>query len=244
MDLMLKSGGLRYVAPIRKQHCLELMIGLQVINNTFRPLVKKDEELPKDLVPKLLHRFWSSEGYTLFPDVQPLLQTLRDHYKTTGGRLVVGVISNSDPRVPDVLSSLGMRVSPLRYTPDKQYPGFNPSESHDVDFTVMSYDVGHEKPDRRMFEAADDMLDVFLRAHGEPKVNPEEWRKVYVGDEHEKDVVGATSAGWNAVLIDRETAGTMDATAPGTFGSLFETSMSVSFSSLAKLAAWLPTPKL
>ena len=62
-------------------------------------------------MPTLLHRFWSNEGYTLYPDVQPLIQKLQNHYKSTNGQMAVGVITNSDPRVPDVLSSLGLRVS-------------------------------------------------------------------------------------------------------------------------------------
>lgn len=197
-------------------------------------------------MPKLLHRFWSNEGYTIFPDVQPLLQTLRQHYSD---RLVVGVITNSDPRVPDVLSSLGLRVSPLRYGGETKG---DREGQWDVDFTVMSYDVGHEKPDRCIFEAAEKMLgeDLLSKPDAKETVHGAEWRKVYVGDEYEKDVVGAVGAGWNAVLIDREASTTrddvrwLDNQQPSDFESMFATSQAVGFSSLAKLALWLPKPRL
>lgn len=197
----------------------------------------------------MLHRFWSNEGYILFPDVQPLLQTLRNHYKANNGRIVVGVITNSDPRVPDVLSSLGLKVGQLRYDSAADI-GKSPTAEYDIDFTVMSYDVGHEKPDRRIFEAAEKLLATTLKAEREDAqpADIEEWLKVYVGDEYEKDVVGAVGAQWNAVLIDRDAATHradvqwLDDHEPGGSEGLFASSKAVGFNSLAKLAAWLPKP--
>lgn len=216
----------------------------QIIHNCFRKVLQPGQEMPADLAPKLLHRFWNNEGYTLFPDVQPLLSTLRNHYKANNGRMVVGVITNSDNRVPDVLSSLGLRVSPLRYgsvaTSDQ-----SPASAYDVDFTVMSYDVGYEKPDRRIFEAAEEILAVSLQgdSSAEKPDNASEWQKVYVGDEYSKDVVGAVGAGWNAVLINRDDAAKkddiewLDNHPPRGFEGMFASSQAVGFSSLAKLAA-------
>lgn len=223
--------------------------GRQIIRNTFTPIVKKDQEIPQELIQNLLRRFWCKTGYSLFPDVQSLLHTLRRHYKTNDGRIVVGVITNSDPRVPDVLSSLGLRVSPLRYG-SAANNGKPTAAEHDVDFTVMSYDVGHEKPDRRIFEAAEEMLDVALKADKAAAGSSQrsEWRKVYVGDEYDKDVVGAVGAGWNAVLIDRDAAVQrddvrwLDGEEAGNFEAMFASSKAVGFSSLSKLAAWLPRP--
>lgn len=193
---------------------------------------------------------WSNEGYDLFPDVQPLLQTLRNHYEASNGRIIVGVVTNSDPRVPDVLSSLGLRVSPLRYGTVAAKEQFTPSEH--IDFTVMSYDVGHEKPHRRIFEAAEEMLKTTLEAdkRASQSADAAEWQKIYVGDEYDKDVVGAVGAGWNAVLIDRDAATEkddvqwLDDHQSQDFQSMFDSSRAVAFSSLAKLAAWLPNPKL
>lgn len=161
--------------------------------------------------------------------------------------MVVGVITNSDDRVPDVLTSLGLKVGPLRFGSEKA-AGHSPDEGpFDVDFTVMSYDVGHEKPDRRIFEAAEKMFKVSLQRAGEV-FDGREWRKVYVGDEYGKDVVGAVGAGWNAVLIEREASTQkgdvrwLDQQEPGDFQTMFAASEAVGFSSLSKLAAWLPKP--
>lgn len=195
----------------------------KVITNTFTPLLPANQDLPSQLVPKLLHRFQSDEGYELFSDVLPLIRQIRKAYKAEDTRLVVGVITNSDDRVPDILRSLGMRVSKLRFPSDVSS---EISGEFDIDFSVMSYDVGHEKPDRRMFEAAERMLETVLDGS---RVDTTEWRKVYVGDEYAKDVNGAVDAGWDAVLIDRETVEEkdgvkwLDQKAPSSLFEVFET---------------------
>ncbi|KXS94161.1 hypothetical protein AC578_7672 [Pseudocercospora eumusae] len=162
------------------------------------------QPLPTGMVHTLLHRFRCDEGYTLFGDVRPLITKLRrgeelQHPKTKT-KVVIGVITNSDDRVPEVLSSLGFRVSPVRY--GSSWGVAKGEEGYDFDFAVMSYDVGYEKPDVRIFRAAEEVLGWLVEEGG-----TRQWRKVYVGDEFDKDVTGALEAGWNAVLIDRETPG-------------------------------------
>jgi hypothetical protein len=140
---------------------------------------------------------------------------------------------------------MGVRVNPLHY-------GDQPSHSSaiqtadgdfDIDFTVLSYDVGFEKPNKRIFAAADEMLASMLQQR---EVNPDEWRKVYVGDEYAKDVVGATQAGWKAVLIDRETAGECEGVEwlhgdePASVLAVLDRTKAVGFSSLKELGEWLP----
>lgn len=154
--------------------------------------------------------------------------------------MIVGVITNSDDRVPDILTSLGLSVSPLRSPASERHED---GEQYDVDFSVMSYDVGHEKPDRRIFEAAEGMLETVL---GQGNIDSREWRKVYVGDEFKKDVVGAIGAGWNAVLVDRESREEYDDVKwlhqepVGTLYEVFEAQKAVGFRSLEQLAEWLP----
>ncbi|EEU33778.1 uncharacterized protein NECHADRAFT_89142 [Fusarium vanettenii 77-13-4] len=80
-------------------------------------------------------------------------------------------------------------------------------DHHDIEFYCMSYDVGVEKPDTLMFEAAELMLAQAItiqegKSPTEVKVDIETWRRVYVGDEYKKDIVGATNTGWNFVLLD------------------------------------------
>jgi hypothetical protein len=198
-----------------------------VITKTFQPLAGNGVELPKDLAPRLLHRFASDEGYVLSPGITPLLRSLKQPSSAasqTHISPIIGVITNSDDRVPSILSSLGLRVRPIRFgtafNPDvNSNPNPNPGQQHiydyDIDLHAMSYDVGFAKPDRRIFDAAEGMADELVAATatttrttvsatgsgpGEDAVLP--WLKVYVGDEYKKDVTGALGAGWNAVLVD------------------------------------------
>ena len=84
----------------------------KIIHNTFKPLIGKDESLPSGFTQKLFQRFSSSDGYELQPHATELLHHLRNRPATRFDRVVVGVITNSDDRVPGILSSLGLRVGP------------------------------------------------------------------------------------------------------------------------------------
>lgn len=160
------------------------------------------------------------------------------------------MITNSDDRTADILTSLGVRVNPLHYG-DKPQPTHRNADSesqYDIDFTVLSYDVGVEKPDSRIFAAAEETLQSLLHA-GKQRFEADEWSKVYVGDEHAKDVVGATQAGWRAVLVDRETPGKQEGVewlhedrVQGGGSAVLERpdAKAVGFSSLSQLGEWLP----
>ncbi|EME77306.1 uncharacterized protein MYCFIDRAFT_42149 [Pseudocercospora fijiensis CIRAD86] len=193
--------------------------------NVHQPL-----PLPSGMVNTLLHRFWCDEGYTLFPDVQPLISKLRQAHRANDSKVVIGVITNSDDRAPDILSSFGLRVT-----------------GYDVDFSVMSYDVGYEKPDKRIFEAAEEMLEGLVKHEGNGGIHdPKQWNKVYIGDEFDKDITASLNAGWNAVLIDREIPGErkdlmwLEDEPVGSLYEVFKTAKAVGFSSLEKLAQWMP----
>jgi FMN phosphatase YigB (HAD superfamily) len=185
----------------------------------------------------------------MYPDVKPLLSKLRDSKAADTGKIIVGVITNSDDRTPEIMTSLGLRVRSLRYGEASRH--VNIPEVADIDFTVMSHDVGHEKPDKRMFEAAEALAaSVLARDEGlstGARSLPKDWQKIYVGDEYDKDVVGALSAGWNAVLIDREASGQCeglqwcDEQEPSSVDRLLASASAVGFSSLAKLSPWVVT---
>ncbi|KAL1895454.1 hypothetical protein Sste5346_005260 [Sporothrix stenoceras] len=175
----------------------------QVIEETFRPFV---ETVPPGLAPQLLERFASSEGYTMDERLPRLMRSLKER-QSAYGRIVVGVITNSDDRVPGILSSFGLRVSPLRYGKETTV---SPSPStYDIDFHCMSYDAGVEKPDPAIFRAAEELLPRVggVDADADADAGPAHWDKVYVGDEAPRDVTGAHAAGWNAVLVECEPAG-------------------------------------
>lgn len=105
-----------------------------------------------------------------------------------------------------MLSSLGLRVNHLRHGSviNTDHTGETNDEVKDIDFAIISYDVGFEKPHRRIFDAATDMLKAMLHAEGQQNADLNEWDLLYVGDEMEKDARGATEAGWDAVLVDRD----------------------------------------
>lgn len=112
----------------------------------------------------------------------------------------------------------------------------------------MSYDVGVEKPDRRIFDAAELMLTQIIAARDGK--SPEEarddvgsWRKVYVGDEYAKDVEGSKNAGWNPVLLDpADESGAVPRLENGSshrIEELFEEQPVIRVRSIEELTAWL-----
>lgn len=136
------------------------------------------------MIEELLHRFSSKEGYAIYPDALNLFIALRIAKKSIPenanwpwGRTLVTVLSNSDGRIISVLESLGLTIG----------------QGADIEKVVLSYDVGVEKPDARMFEYA-------------AKGAPEDSVKVHIGDELAKDAVAAMKAGdgWHGLLLDRE----------------------------------------
>ncbi|KAG6446960.1 haloacid dehalogenase-like hydrolase domain-containing protein 3 [Manduca sexta] len=121
-------------------------------------------------------------------DVATLADTLINEFKTKrcwciadgGDNIIcslrkqgvsVGIISNFDPRLDDILKNLNL---------------------HDVfEFILTSYKSGFSKPDKRIFEYA-------LKLCKQP-VEPNE--ALHIGDDLQKDYEGARSAGWHALLV-------------------------------------------
>ncbi|KAG5743970.1 hypothetical protein H9Q72_011767 [Fusarium xylarioides] len=177
-----------------------------VIHNTFTSLAKDDKPLPKDLAPKLLHRFSSREGYETESGLVEAFKNLKQTPSRNFDSLVIGVITNSDDRIPSILSSLGLTVSPLRYGTDSDLSKLK-DKSYEIDFHCISYDVGVEKPDKRIFSAAEHMLAQIISARSGKTLSESEgeasgWQKVFVGDDYSKDVLGSANAGWKPVLLD------------------------------------------
>lgn len=173
-----------------------------MIQSTFSPLIPASSSLPKKLVPDLLSRFSSAEGYTLFPDVHPFFESLREARERSWHnpnlpKVVLGIITNSDDRVLPILSSLHTRVTPRRYQRDAEayFPARQAKDDSDIEFVILSYDVGFEKPNRRIFDAAKELV------HVEEDV---ECGYIHVGDDLEKDARGAEASGWTGVVLDRD----------------------------------------
>ena len=116
---------------------------------------------------------------------------------------MVGVITNSDDRVPGVLRSLGVTVDTRRDGSDNNLQPYSDQkqEEADVDFVIMSHDVGAEKPDRQIYDAAKSMAMQKLEA------DESDLDFVHVGDDLKNDYKGALQAGWNSVLLLRNQGG-------------------------------------
>ena len=183
---------------------------MQVITATFQDLLPPSTSLPPQLVPELIHRFSSTEGYSLYPDVLPLFKLIRGKSPSwLWEKTVVGIITNSDDRVPHILSSFGLRVGSRVFVEDlgsRPKPAFSNHEMEDINFVVMSYDVGFEKPHQRIFKAAESILHDYATME-----DTESFEHLHVGDDMMKDVLGAQAAGWHALLLDR----------PGQYASKF-----------------------
>ncbi|RAL01134.1 uncharacterized protein BO80DRAFT_425100 [Aspergillus ibericus CBS 121593] len=185
-------------------------------------------ELPPGMVDALVNRFAGDGGYTLYEDVVPFFAQMREVRSAMSGRgrfdrVVVGVVSNSDDRVPAVLKALGLRVGSMRADQDRssmELPGFEQrggevvSEGQgvdvDVDLVVTSYEAGEEKPNRLIFDVAKRQAGLLVRdqvlGNGSNPAGVDEtddWVCVHVGDEYEKDYRAALNAGWDSYLIPR-----------------------------------------
>lgn len=134
----------------------------------FRTLGQENEACFQEL----FELFARPDVWRVFPDVESTLREARDR------GLHVGVISNWDERLRPLLQATGL--------------------THWFDSMTISCEVGVEKPDAAIFQAA-------LRGAG---VNAGE--AVHIGDNFNEDVRGAAAIGMRAVLVNRNGDSTCD----------------------------------
>jgi FMN phosphatase YigB (HAD superfamily) len=153
------------------------------------------------LSDRLLEHFSSRKGYEIHEDSSRVLSIIRKlkELDGPGSRTIVGVISNSDPRVRSILTSLGLYLAPENLDPITSSKPTSKG-AHDIDFVVLSYNVGFEKPAAEVFQAAEAMTSSLLP----PNERKDPISKLYIGDELEKDGVGALKADWESILVDRD----------------------------------------
>lgn len=149
-----------------------------------------------------MHRFSSKQGYQLYSDVVPLFQRLKqlqkDGFKSDakGPSLQVGIITNSDDRVPSILSSLGLHVMARRFDSPRALAGWTLLDDNaDIHWVLMSYDTGFAKPDPRIFDCA---KEIKLGKRNEDCVY------LHVGDDFNQDYHAASQAGWRSFFLDRD----------------------------------------
>lgn len=139
--------------------------------------------LPPSLSEELYTHFSSGAAYELFPEVKNMFARHRSQksrsfglefpnlkessYIMTGpNRPIVGVVTNSDPRVTSVLRDLGLKVGVTereRVQAETSLPSWGErpkavasdwNPDNDIDFVCTSYDAGSEKPDKAIFDHA------------------------------------------------------------------------------------------
>ncbi|KAG6845899.1 hypothetical protein H0H87_000705 [Tephrocybe sp. NHM501043] len=125
------------------------------------------------IVPRLLDRFSSREGYRAFDDAITVVRSLRALSIRTA------VISNADSRIRSVLQDLEFPAS-LRPI-------------------VLSEEEGVEKPSPEIFLRA--LSAINSRLKQEDYISPEQC--LHVGDELDADYNGAHAAGMKALLLRR-----------------------------------------
>lgn len=183
------------------------------------------------MVNTLLTRFTGKEGYELCQDVSPFFDALRKLKARSRASdsvfdtVLVGVVSNSDDRLPAVFKSLGLRVGSLRadqtvesarllgfedrsgVLSQPQSRGESPDEEpNDLDFVITSYEAGVEKPSPDIFHIASRQA----RSLVSPADAEGEWVCVHAGDEVGKDCSAPLKAGWEGYYVPHKRDGALD----------------------------------
>ncbi len=216
-----------------------------VVKQAFGQLVEGGESaLPANLGPALYKHFSSGAAYELFPDVKPFLQsmaTIKQRAIDPDGPIVLtGIVTNSDPRVEEVLRDLGLRVGPSKVPGFaaigprlREHTGPGPVESifrdyynigNDFDLISTSYEADAEKPESGIWLNAQILGAPTVLSRGEQEVTGQSYDlktafkifsaakystsssklvRIHVGDEYEKDYLGASNADWEAILLAR-----------------------------------------
>ncbi|CAH0716354.1 unnamed protein product, partial [Brenthis ino] len=135
----------------------------RIIEMTFRG--ELDNENINKVSRKLIEDYKTTTCWLKAEGADDLICSL----KKSG--ITIGVISNFDPRLKDVLFNLGM--------------------SSWFEFVLTSYEVGISKPDKKIFELAE--------ARCKTKVLSSQC--LHIGDDIKNDFDGAQAAGWQALLL-------------------------------------------
>ncbi|KAK9492853.1 hypothetical protein V1508DRAFT_386583 [Lipomyces doorenjongii] len=165
-------------------------------------------------VNDLYEHFNSGQAYMLMPDITEFLDSIHSVMR-------IGILSNSDSRCRVELRELGVLASEDDLTTAQRTVGDKDGRSghgwvkRDRD-VVLSCEVGAEKPDARIFEAAvenvlgSSAVTEPVAPEGEPLAVAKSVRYWHVGDDVEKDVlplVDSSNAlklrGWGAVYLKR-----------------------------------------
>lgn len=119
----------------------------------------------KTIIDELMMTYNTGETFEIQNGAIDLLEYLKNE------QVLLGVISNYDPRIKHILKNLGI--------------------SHYFNFILSSYEVGFEKPDTNIFREAE----LYVQKSLSRKLF------LHVGDSYFFDFKGAKNAGWSACLV-------------------------------------------
>mmetsp|Transcript_20245 Transcript_20245/g.31634 ORF Transcript_20245/g.31634 Transcript_20245/m.31634 type:complete len:309 (+) Transcript_20245:161-1087(+) len=140
-----------------------------------------NEQEEERVFQRVYSTFGSHAAYGVFDDATPFLKWCKRH------GITCGVLSNADERYGDsILPMLGL--------------------SDHMQFFTFSKNVGVEKPGKDIFDTAIQDAQPWLclgnnRIRSDVQLLPEE--VLHIGNDYQKDYVGATNAGFRSVLLDR-----------------------------------------
>lgn len=144
-----------------------------LVQRVFQPL-----NPPEEMVNEILTRFEGLGAYEVLPDVKSFLQEAKSRHPD----IVIGIISNTDPILYKLLKNIGL------------YEFFQ-------DNIYLSYELEVKKPSAEVFQMA--LADIVDKNPGLKQVSNLTSRCWHIGDEEVNDMLAASSAGWNGILLDR-----------------------------------------
>ncbi|EMD61250.1 hypothetical protein COCSADRAFT_240698 [Bipolaris sorokiniana ND90Pr] len=189
-----------------------------ILQDTFAPFLQQGQTVSEELTSELLEHYSSNKGYKIFDDVNPLFSMLRNAKQQRSSSwpwdtTIVGIITNSDDRIQSILSSFGLDIASRRYNNNNNNNGGSGGEvntisrDQDIDFVLLSYDTSVEKPHPVIFSLAEEMLSDVLSSRVGAQgtgLQASDFEKLHVGDDLDKDYLGAKEAGWGALLLRRD----------------------------------------
>ena len=151
----------------------------ELVKRSFKDVVK-GEDLPQNLGSVMYQHFSSGAAYELYPDVKPFLERMHEIRRDPDNpTLMLGIITNSDPRVKNILESFNLKIGLTKK------PNYLDREAHergamedveesrrtgvltihapwekfwnsanDFDFLTTSYEANCEKPQEGIFNHA------------------------------------------------------------------------------------------
>ncbi|KAI4496740.1 PREDICTED: rhythmically expressed gene 2 protein-like [Polistes canadensis] len=142
-----------------------------IVHNVFKEQNKNIPDATLDKVASALIKCYStSKCWHTYPGTIELLEYLHKH------RIVLGVISNFDVRLENILIDLKIRSF--------------------FSFILTSYNFGKEKPDKSIF------MEALRLSNKDQQVDIVPRQAIHIGDTINNDYFGAKNAQWNALLIN------------------------------------------